>query len=205
MSIKHILAVGALALVASAYACGQATGEDAEEAGGAFVGFKGSVDQAGIVEVTTIMLTTGSNPLLDSSLDSFNQEDPFALPDGFRTAFASNLAKFDAIDGKTDWTPAQSAAWLKRLASNYQVLDTSKPCDYANQHSYLEIERALLTGRPHQTCGGRPPNEDTLDVTFDFLARGPAADATEAQAFGDGIAQAAKLSTDTFPYLAEID
>ena len=88
MSFKHILAVGAFALVASAYACGQATAEDSEEAGGAFVGFKGSVDQAGIVEVTTIMLTTASNPLLDSSLDNFNQEDPFALPGEFRTAFA---------------------------------------------------------------------------------------------------------------------
>lgn len=205
MSFKHILAVGAFALVASAYACGQATAEDSEEAGGAFVGFKGSVDQAGVVEVTTIMLTTASNPLLDSSLDSFNQEDPFALPGEFRTAFASNLDKFDAIDGKTDWTPAQKATWLRRLASNYQVLDTSKPCDYANQHSYLEIERSLLNGRPHATCGGRPPNEDTLDVTFDFLARGPAAMPTDADALGDGIPQAAKLSTDTFPYLAEID
>ena len=207
----RILVFGALALVASSYACGQSTADDSENSSeSAFVGFKGSVDNAGMVEMGTILLTTASNPLIDSSLDAFNQEDPFALAPtaapGYRTAFASNLKKFDAIDGKTDWTAAQSSKFLARLASNYQVLDTSKPCSaFGDQHTYLEIESAMLNGTTHTTCGGRMPNEDVLDVTFNFLARGPGASATEDGAIGDGIDQATQLASDAFPYLADIN
>ncbi len=212
MSQLRFLAFGALALVASSYACGQSTADDSvnNSSESAFVGFKGSVDNAGVVEMGTILLTTASNPLIDSSLDAFNQEDPFALAKtaapGYRTAFASNLVKFDAIDGKTDWNSAQSSKWIARLASNYQVLDTSKPCsDFGDQHTYLEIERAMLNGEAHTTCGGRMPNEDVLDVTFNFLARGPTASATDADAIGDGIDQATQLASDSFPYLADIN
>ena len=208
----RILAFGALALVASSYACGQSSADDSENnsSESAFVGFKGSVDNAGVVEMGTILLTTASNPLVDSTLDAFNQEDPFALAQtaapGYHTAVATNLTKFDALDGKTDSTAAQSSKWIARLASNYQVLDTSKPCGaFGDQHTYLDVERAMLAGTDHTTCGGRMPNEDVLDVTFNFLARGPSALATDADAIGDGIDQATQLATDEFPYLADIN
>ena len=211
MSYARIVAFGALALVPSSYACGQSSADDStNNSENEFVGFKGSVDNAGMVEMGTILLTTASNPLIDSSLDAFNQEDPFALAataaPGYRTAFASNLAKFDKIDGKPDWSAPQTTKWIARLASNYQVLDTSKPCgDFGDQHTYLEIERAMLNDKAHTTCGGRMPNEDVLDVTFNFLARGPAASATGDEAIGDGIDQATQLATDAFPYLADIN
>ena len=151
------------------------------------------------------MLTTTSNPLLDSNLDAYNQEDPFAVKTtNYRDAFAKNLIKFDAIDGKTDWSPAQTEKWLARMASSYLVVDTSKPCDFSNQHSYLEIERAQLTGQEHVTCGGRMPNEDALDVTMNFLARGPAA-TDGSEDFSDGFDQATQKSTGTFPYLADLN
>jgi hypothetical protein len=205
MKPTTILAVSAL-LFAAAYGCHSSSDDDSGATQDKLVGFAGSVDHAGVVESGTILLTTANNPLLDSSLDAYNQEDPFQVKSTvYRDAFAKNLLKFDKSDGKTDWTPEQSTKWLARIASNYQVIDTSLPCNYDDPHTYLEIERAQLTGKDHATCGGRTPNEDALDVTFNFLAGGPNASLTDDGAMGDGIEQATKKSTDTFPYLAELN
>lgn len=165
---------------------------------------KGSVDHAAIVEVTTMMLASGPT---SSLLDPYNQEDPFAIRGGsYLQTFNQRLNQFDAIDGRADWKPEQITAWNARVnAGNYQILDTSKPCDFYNPHSYLEIERAKLTGRQHTTCGGRNPNEDALDVTANFLVRGPAASVKDANAIHDGVESATKPATDVFPYVAEMN
>ena len=165
---------------------------------------KGSVDHAGIVESSTMMLAGGPT---DGLLDPYNQEDPFAIrSQAYEGRFAQRLGKFDAYDGKTDWSPDQLAAWASRMsAGNYLVVDTSKPCDFHDPHTYLEIERAQLTGREHATCGGRMPNEDALDVTLNFLVRGPSASMYDDEAFHDGVDGATKASEDEFPYLAELN
>jgi hypothetical protein len=170
--------------------------------------FKGNVDNAAIVESTTMMLTqTLSAPPLDGNLDPYNQEDPFKIGAGpYTAAFAKNLAKFDGEDGKPDWTAKQTATWSTRMgAGNYLVIDTSKPCQYDAPHTYLEIERAQLTNKTHVTCGGRMPNEDALDVTLNFLIRGPAASDQDPEAISDGVEQATKVATAAFPYLAEMN
>ena len=46
------------------------------------------------------------------------------------------------------------------------VVDVSKP--YA-EDSYFEIERALLKGASHQTCGGRSLNDDAGDTIVTML------------------------------------
>lgn len=209
MKTMKIFALGMLSLVAI-WGCTQQTEEEAEpeDSEDALIGFKGSVDNVGVVEATTIMLTTTAYaPPVDSALDAYNQADPFRIGAGsYRDAFARNLVKFDQIDGRTDWKPEQATKWVARMASaNYQVVDTSKPCNFADPHTYLEIERATLTGNAHTTCGGRMPNEDALDVTMNFLARGPAALATGEGAISDGVDQATKKATNTFPYLAEMN
>jgi hypothetical protein len=146
-------------------------------------------------------------PPLDPNLDPYNQADPFKIGAGpYKAAFAANLIKFDNEDGRKDWTADQSAKWTTRLAGgNYQVVDTSKPCRFDDPHTYLEIERAQLTGKSHTTCGGRMPNEDAMDVTLNFLIRGPAAASAGPGAITDGVAQATKESSRTFPYLAEMN
>ncbi len=168
--------------------------------------FPGSVDHAGVVESTTMMLVSGVSDFA-TVLDAYNQDDPFALKTAnYQAAFAKNLRKFDVRDGKSEWSTEQITAFSTRMASgNYQVIDTSMPCDYANPHTYLEIERAQLTGGRHQTCGGRMPNEDAMDVTLNFLIRGPAADITGEGALRDGVDQATHKSTDAFPYLADLN
>ena len=52
---------------------------------------------------------------------------------------------------------------------------------------------------------GRMPNEDALDVTLNWLIRGPGASSEDEDAFSDGVDQATHRSTDTFPYLAELN
>ncbi len=170
---------------------------------------KGPVDHAAIVEATTFMLVTAPTiaPPLDSALDPFNESDPFHINGAqFKDAFKNNLAKFDAYDAKSDWTDAQVEAWTTRIAgSNFLVVDTSKPCDFDAPRTYLEIERAQLTGKPHATCGGRTPNEDALDVTLNFMMRGPAASVDDDDAVHDGVDQATKKASRAFPYLAEMN
>jgi hypothetical protein len=168
--------------------------------------FPGSVDHAGIVESTTMMLVAHTTEFA-TVLDPYNREDPFAIhASSYVDAFDRNLRRFDARDGKSEWTSAQTTRWAQRMAAgNYQVIDTSMPCDYAHPHTYLEIERAQLTGARHATCGGRMPNEDAMDVTLNFLIRGPAASSTGDGAIHDGIEQATQRSTDTFPYLADLN
>ncbi len=202
---RRILAF-ALISIGAAYGC--VASDNADDGGDRtedqLIGFKGSVDNAGIVEATTMMLA--GDPT-SSLLDPYNQEDPFNIRgSSFARTFAQRFAKFDAYDAKTDWKPEQAALWASRMASaNYLVIDTSKPCDFRAPHTYLEIERAQLTGREHTTCGGRMPNEDAMDVTLNFLIRGPAASAQDAGAIGDGVDHATRQSGDTFPYLAELN
>jgi hypothetical protein len=193
--------------VAAAYGCNSSSDDDTGNTEDKFVGFAGNVDNGALVEFGTIHLTTnGLFPPADPNLDSYNESDPFDITSPvFKDVLGQNLIKFDKSDGKIDWTPEQSAMWLTRAESNFQLIDTSKPCDFADPHTYLEIERAQLLGKDHATCGGRMPNEDSLDVTFNFLARGPAASIDDADAMGDGIEQATQKSVDTFPYLAELN
>jgi hypothetical protein len=205
---KNIVATIALSLIAL-WGCTNASSDETaddgpEQSEDELILRRGSVDHAGIVESTTMQLAPGP---LDGLLDQYNQEDPFAIRSAnYKDRFAQRLAMFDAQDGETNWTPEQAKAWVERMSSgNYQVIDTSKPCDFANPHTYLEIERARLTGRPHQTCGGRMPNEDALDVSVNFFIRGPAASAEDEDALHDGVDQATQKSVPTFPYLAEMN
>jgi hypothetical protein len=165
---------------------------------------KGSVDHAALVEGATMMLAGGPT---DGLLDQYNQEDPFGIRgDSYAPTFTRRLAQFDGIDGNTDWQADQASAWTSRLATgNFVVVDTSMPCDFDNPHTYLEIERAVLTGKDHATCGGRMPNEDALDVTLNFLVRGPRASALDEEALHDGVDSATQKATNAFPYLAEMN
>lgn len=204
--MKHVklLAFAALTLVACAASEGSSDDDNTGVGKDDFIGIPGNVDSAGIVESGTMM--QASNPL-SLELDSYNREDPFAIkPGGYLDTFTTRLANFDSYDGHTDWSPEQAKAWNSRMAQgNYQIIDTSKPCDWENPHTYLEIERAQLTGKEHTTCGGRMPNEDALDVTANFLIRGPAASMDDEDGLHDGVEQATQKSSDTFPYLAELN
>jgi hypothetical protein len=205
-----ILGAVVLASLAAAYGCSSQADSTPPDQSEDRIGLvSGKVDHAAIVEITTMMLikTPTNAPPLDSALDPFNESDPFHLSAGtYQAQFAENLGKFDAYDGKQDWTDAQAATWTSRVGSgNFLVLDTSKPCNFDDPHTYLEIERAQLTGQDHATCGGRMPNEDAFDVTANFLARGPGASVSDDDAVTDGVDQATQRSAAQFPFLADIN
>ena len=70
---------------------------------------------------------------------------------------------------------------------------TSKPF---TDGSFLEIERAVLAGRPHTTCGGRPLNDDIVDILYTLLVGG-----VDGPPISDGVDQATRPATRSFPYL----
>jgi hypothetical protein len=74
------------------------------------------------------------------------------------------------------------------------LVDVSKPFV---ENSYLEIERTLLKGAAHQTCGGRWLNDDSIDTFLTFLVNGG-----KGPRISDGVDQATIPASKTFPYLA---
>ncbi len=130
----------------------------------------------------------------------WNQEDPFApAPNylgAYRARLNANLAVMDGIDGKIDWPlqPDGTHPLTEVYLGDYIVVDVAKP--YA-EDSYLEIERALLQGRAHATCGGRSLNDDAGDTNLTFAITGG-----NGPRISDGVDEATVRASDTFPYLA---
>ena len=131
--------------------------------------------------------------------DLYNTEDAFALrPDyveAYRARLNANLAFFDRLDGRTDWPPNSRGdhPLTELLLADFLVVDTSKPF---SDGGFLEIERAVLAGRPHTTCGGRPLNDDIVDVLYTLLVGG-----LDGPRISDGVDQATRPATRSFPYL----
>jgi hypothetical protein len=132
--------------------------------------------------------------------DLYGLEDAFHLGKDYQGAYRArlnaNLAVFDRLDGQTDWPlDGQGAHPLTELLlADHLVVDVSKP--YA-EDSFLEIERAMLQGRQHATCGGRSPNDDVMDTLYTLLVN-----AGGGPRIGDGVDRATAPATRTFPYLA---
>lgn len=131
--------------------------------------------------------------------DLFNSEDAFNLSpyylDAYRARLNANLARYDHMDGKTDWPlTAQGQHPLTGfLLADFMVIDVSRPF---SEDSYLEIDRAVLAGRAHQTCGGRPLNDDIVDKLFTLMVGG-----VDGPRISDGVDHATRPATRRFPYL----
>ena len=131
--------------------------------------------------------------------DLYNAEDTFSLNPAYvgayRARLNANLAYFDRLDGRIDW-PLDEAGnhpltelWL----ADFLVVDMSKPF---SEEGYLEIETALVAGRPHATCGGRSLNHDMVDTYYTLMVGG-----VDGARISDGVDQATQPATSTFPYL----
>ena len=64
--------------------------------------------------------------------------------------------------------------------------------------SFLEIERALLENRPHQSAGGRWLDDDILDELLTLYVNGG-----RGERFGDGVDAPTKPASLSFPYVRE--
>src|SRR5262249_40857177 len=132
--------------------------------------------------------------------DLYNQEDPFRVAPTYMTAYRArlnaNLRLFDCLDGKLDWSlqPDGTHPLTELLLADFLVVDVDKP--YA-ENSYFEIERAVLEGRAHATCGGRSLNDDVIDSLYTLIVN-----ANRGPRISDGVDQATASASRTFPYLA---
>ena len=161
------------------------------------------IERVGRPEVKNLLLAPKQFDQVNRDLeirDIYNMEDGFHLADGYLGAYRArlnaNLRFWDGLDGKPDWADHDGAHPLTELVlSDYLVVDVSKP--YAAHGSYLEIEQAVIAGRPHSTCGGRALNDDVMDTIFTFLIN-----AGTGPVIRDGVDGASRPATDTFPYVA---
>jgi hypothetical protein len=161
------------------------------------------IERVGRPEVKNLMLAPKQFDQVNRDLeirDIYNMEDGFHLADGYvgayRARLNANLRFWDGLDNKPDWEYQDGTHPLTELVlSDYLIVDVTKP--YAAHGSYLEIERAVMAGRPHSTCGGRALNDDVMDTIFTLLIN-----AGKGPVIRDGVEGASRPATDTFPYVA---
>lgn len=133
--------------------------------------------------------------------DLYNMEDAFRLgasyTGAYRARLNANLAFWDGLDGVVQWPPDASGAHplTELVLADYLVIDPSKP--YAEQGSFLEIERAVRNGTDPQTCGGRTLNDDVIDVLYNLWINAGAG-----PVISDGVDAASRPASTSFPYLA---
>ncbi|MFF2145806.1 DUF4331 family protein [Kitasatospora sp. NPDC058190] len=161
------------------------------------------LERLGRLEMKNVLLSeNGVDPgnTVVELRDLYNEEDPFELAPTYVSAYRSrlnaNLVFFDGLDGRLDWStqPDGTHPLTELFLADFLVVDVAK--SYA-EDSYLEIERALLEGRAHTTCGGRSLNDDGFDTLYTLLinaGRGPR--------ISDGVDGATVPASREFPYLA---
>ncbi|MBV9174565.1 MAG: DUF4331 family protein [Chloroflexi bacterium] len=131
--------------------------------------------------------------------DLYNREDAFAISNEYRPLYESrvdaNLAFFDSLDEHTAWPLGSDGRHPLRdlLIHDYLVLDLAH--GFTPGH-FLEIERAMLDRRPHQTSGGRWLDDDILDEMLTLFVNGG-----RGERLGDGVDLPTKRSGRTFPYV----
>jgi uncharacterized protein DUF4331 len=131
--------------------------------------------------------------------DLYNAEDAFdvspAYAGAYRARLNANLVFFDRLDDTIDWPPDDRGVHplTEVLLADFLVVDTTKP--YSDR-SFLEIERAVLAGRPHTTCGGRPLDDDIVDILYTLLVGG-----LDGPRISDGVDGPTQPATRSFPYL----
>ena len=161
------------------------------------------LERIGRPEVKNFLLSPKDFDAVNRDLelrDLYNNEDAFHLAHdylgAYRARLNANLAFYDGLDGKTDWPLDTRGAHplSELLLADFLVVDRSKP--FA-ENTTFEIEQAMLQGRAHATCGGRPLNDDIVDRLLTWLVNdgnGPR--------IRDGVDQATVRASNTFPYVA---
>jgi hypothetical protein len=166
--------------------------------------FSVRIERVGRPEVKNLMLAPKQFDPVNRDLeirDLYNMEDAFHLGESYQGAYRArlnaNLAFWDSLDGKTDWSADESGTHplTELVLADFLVVDVDKP--YAEHGSFLEIELAARSGRAHATCGGRALNDDVMDRIFTLLINGGSGPVIR-----DGIDQATRPASRTFPYLS---
>jgi hypothetical protein len=166
--------------------------------------FNVRIERVGRPEVKNMMLAPKQFDPVNRDLeirDLYNMEDAFHLGDAYQGAYRArlnaNLVFWDGLDGKADWPMDENGSHplTDLVLADFLVVDVTKP--YLEHGSFLEIELAARRGEAHETCGGRAPNDDVMDTMFTQLVN-----AGNGPTIRDGVDQATRPASRTFPYLA---
>jgi hypothetical protein len=98
------------------------------------------------------------------------------------------------------------------LLQDWLIVDPTRDCGVSDP-SFLEIEAAWLAGLPHQTCGGRTPNDDVVDRLLTWGINGPTRVPPGPPLYGspsipaphrsDGVDRPGAPASSLFPYLRD--
>ena len=162
------------------------------------------LERVGRPEVKNMLLAPKQFDQVNRDLeirDIYNMEDGFHLASSYLGAYRArlnaNLAFWDGLDGDTRWRPDGDGKHplTDLFLADFLVVDAAKP--YQESGSFLEIELAHRGSREHETCGGRALNDDVMDTFFTLIVNGG-----DGPVIRDGVDQATKPGSRTFPYLA---
>jgi hypothetical protein len=129
----------------------------------------------GRIEVTVWIITD------DQLRDEWNAEDTFAVTPAhvpaYEQALQGGLSRLDNFEKSltdenvVDWPTPHPM--IPILLDDFLVVDLSKPTvPSSTVRGYLEVEKAAYLNVPHQTCGGRVPNEDVIATTLTWFING---------------------------------
>jgi hypothetical protein len=161
------------------------------------------LERVGRPEIKNVTLGAKSFDPVNRDLeirDLYNNEDAFNVSKNYvgayRARLNANLAFYDGLDGKTDWPSDEHGdhPLTELLLADFLVVDVSKPL---SEISYFGIERAMLKGQSHLTCGGRWLNEDVVDSILTLYIN-----AGNGPRIRDGVDGPIAWSSKTFPYMA---
>jgi hypothetical protein len=166
--------------------------------------FSVRIERVGRPEVKNLLLGPKQFDQVNRDLeirDLYNMEDAFHLGGSYvgayRARLNANLAFWDGLDGVVQWPPGPSGdhPLTELVLADHLVVDPGR--SYAEQGSFLEIERAVMAGETPRTCGGRALNDDVIDVLYNLWIN-----AGSGPAISDGVDASSRPASTVFPYLA---
>ena len=148
------------------------------------------IERFGRPEIKNVIMSMKEYDQVNRDLeirDLYNLEDAFHMSKDYRerTRAPRRQPHRDRSPGRDDGLAARpdgAHPLTELLLDDYLVVDVAKP--FAEDEG-LEIERALLVGRPHETCGGRSLNNRTMHAIYTLLVN-----ADKGPRIGDGVDQA---------------
>jgi hypothetical protein len=162
------------------------------------------VERVGRPEIKNVLMANSARDPRSRGIelrDLYNREDAFALSDVYGPLYGSrldaNLAFWDSLDGTTAWPPAPDGRHPLRdlLIDDFLIVDAGRPFAPGN---FLEIERAVMDGRAHESAGGRWLDDDILDELATLVVNGG-----QGELISDKVDAPSRPAQLTFPYVRE--
>jgi hypothetical protein len=157
------------------------------------------LDRVGRPEITNVSLVAHGDE--KDLRDGYNLDRPFQVPaanqQAYKERLVTNIGFYDKTDGKKNWDDRAKDTFASVLADDFLVTDITKPC---GEPSFLEIEKSVLQHKAYQTCGGRKPTDDIMDILFTYYIAG-----LDGARIRDGVDKPFMDISGSFPYLAEPD